>query len=112
MGVFVSLLLIVFGAEGVSQVHNVVALPLMVGVVTSVLGILQWPALGFLFYTFPDGRFVPRWSWLLSLLFLLQVGFFLLPFPYGITNWPWFLALLDLLIVYGSALGTQFYRRP
>jgi len=38
----------------------------------SILIFLQWPALGILFYTLPGGRFIPRWSWLLAFLFLIQ----------------------------------------
>lgn len=114
MGLFVSLLLITFGCTGVSEVHlnvlpNTVPLPLLVFGFLVVL--LQWPALGLLFYLFPDGRFVPRWSWMLLVLFLIQIGFYVvLPYPYDIDHWPLALQALELLGVYGSAAGTQIYR--
>ncbi len=64
-----------------------------------------------LFSTFPDGRFVPRWSWLLLFLFVIQLSFyFLLPYPYNIDNWPPLLGLFESFVVYGSAVGTQIYR--
>src|SRR6266699_309583 len=110
MGLFVSLLLITFGCFGISEVHLTVPLPSIGDPVVGLLEILQWPALGILFYTFPDGRFVPRWSWMLTSLFLIQEGFFALPYPYNIDNWPPLLGMLETLVVYGSAVGTQLYR--
>jgi hypothetical protein len=109
MGLFVSLLLITFGCLGTDQVH---ISPLNSGLVFLALPlvILQWPALGFLFYTFPDGRFVPRRSWLLAFLFVLQFGFYILPYPYNYDQWPSLAQLLESLLVYGSAVGTLVYR--
>ncbi|GHP00095.1 hypothetical protein KSF_101420 [Reticulibacter mediterranei] len=110
MGLFVSLLLITFGCFGISEVHLVlepsgVWLPIF-----WLLIILQWPALGILFYTFPNGRFVPRWSWMLTALFVIQFGFYILPYPYNFDNWPPLLNQFETLVVYGSAVGTQIYR--
>ncbi len=110
MGLFVSLLLITFGCFGISEVHLTVPLPSIGDPVVGLLEILQWPALGILFYTFPDGRFVPRWSWMLTSLFVIQMGFFVLPYPYNIDNWPPLLNQLETFVVYGSAVGTQIYR--
>lgn len=112
MGLFVSLLLITFGCFGVDEVHaNVLAdPPLPILVFGYLVLFLQWPALGFFFYLFPDGRFVPRWSWLLGFLFVAQVGFYLIPYPYDIPHWPPTAQLLELLVVDGSAVGTQIYR--
>src|SRR5581483_4905372 len=111
MGLFVSLLLITFGCSGVSDVHTVVIPPGIVGLIFWVLAILQWPALGILFFTFPDGRFEPRWSWMLTSLFVIQFGFYaLLPYPYNIDNWPPLLYQLEQFVIGGSAIGTQLYR--
>jgi hypothetical protein len=111
MGLFVSLLLITFGCFGTSEVHLIIHLPFNADLIVWLLVILQWPALGIFFYTFPDGHFVPRWSWLLTSLFLLQFGFYaLLPSASAIDNWPPLLKQLDLFVVYGSAVGTQIYR--
>ncbi len=112
MGLFVSLLLITFGCLGVDEVHiNVLSNPPLPILLFGYLVLfLQWPALGFFFYLFPDGRFVPRWSWLLGFLFVVQLGFYLVPYPYDIPHWPLATQLLDLLVVYGSAVGTQVYR--
>ncbi|MBO0782441.1 MAG: hypothetical protein J2P37_26810 [Ktedonobacteraceae bacterium] len=113
MGLFVSLLLITFGCFGIDEVHVDVVnnIPLPIEMFGILITLLQWPALGLFFYLFPDGRFVPRWSWLLTLLFVVQVGGYLfLPYPYDIPHWPPILQLLQLLVVYGSAVGTQIYR--
>jgi len=47
---------------------------------------------------------------MLTSLFLIQEGFFALPYPYNIDNWPPLLGMLETLVVYGSAVGTQLYR--
>lgn len=110
MGLFVSLLLITFGCFGIAEVHLTIHLPGIGTLVVGLLEILQWPALGILFYTFPDGRFVPRWSWMLIALFVLNMGFFALPYPYNLDNWPPLLSQIEQFVVYGSAVGTQIYR--
>jgi hypothetical protein len=112
MGLFVSLLFITVGSFGIDEVHIQAFQnpPLTIAIFGTALVFLQWPALGMLFYIFPDGRFVPRWSWLLALLFLIQVGFYSLPYPYNFDNWPLLLSLLEFLLVWGSAAGTQLYR--
>ncbi|WP_409347355.1 GAF domain-containing sensor histidine kinase [Paenibacillus sp. MBLB4367] len=110
MGLFVSLILVIFGAFGMSDVHLVKDLPPPLNLIEILFLFLQWPSLGIFFYTFPDGRFVPRWSWMLTFLFIIQIAFFMLPYPYNIDNWPPLLGLLELFVVYGSAAATQFYR--
>jgi Histidine kinase-, DNA gyrase B-, and HSP90-like ATPase len=77
MALFVSLLLITFGCFGISEVHLIVPLPSIANLIPGLLVVLQWPALGILFYTFPDGRFVPRWAWMLASLFVIQFCFYL-----------------------------------
>jgi len=107
---FVSLLLIVFGAFGMSETHALLNPPAWLEPVYMIFVILKWPALGILFCTFPDGKFVPRWSWMLVFLFIAQLGFFMLPYPYNIENWPPLLAILEVLLVYGSVTAALIYR--
>ncbi len=110
IGLFVSLVLVIFGSFGISdslagtfitgQTPGAVKLLYL-------LLILQWPALGALLLTFPTGRFVPRWSWVVLLFWLLQDGFF----SFGnIGNWPLVLIAADLLLLLGSTVGIQIYR--
>ncbi len=110
VALFVSLLLVVFGSFGISLVHLVKEFPAPASDVILLLSLLLWPALGIFFYTFPDGKFVPRRSWMLTSLFVLQIVLFMLPYPYNLENWPPALGYLELLVVYGSAAATQVYR--
>ncbi len=107
---FVSLLLIVFGAFGMNESHAPDNPSRWLEAIYILFVILKWPSLGILFCTFPDGKFVPRWSWALVVLFIAQIGFFMMPYPYNIENWPPPLALLEMLLVYGSATAVLVYR--
>ncbi|MCC3372147.1 sensor histidine kinase [Cohnella sp. REN36] len=111
MSLFVSLLLITFGSFGMNEIHIVRDPPFIMMLISMLFILLKWPALGMFFCTFPDGRFVPRWSWMLLFLFVMQLGLFiLLPYPYNIENWPPMLSSLELFLVYGSVASTQVYR--
>ncbi|HCF85949.1 MAG TPA: hypothetical protein DEV72_12180, partial [Ktedonobacter sp.] len=60
------------------------------------------PAIGFFLVTFPDGRFVPRWSWVFAALWLLQAILFEIPTSFNITFWPLPLFLAELLLTFGG----------
>ena len=68
------------------------------------------PALGFFLAAFPDGRFVPHWSWLLVVLFIAQGIAFVIPGPFNIMFWPPPLFGAELLLTYGGTLCVQIYR--
>jgi hypothetical protein len=110
MGLFVSLVLVIFGSFGIADslagTFITAQTPAAVKLLYLLL-ILQWPALGALLLTFPTGRFVPRWSWVLVLLWLLQDWVF----TFGnIGNWPLVLIAADFLLLLGSTAGIQVYR--
>jgi hypothetical protein len=67
-------------------------------------------ALGYFLVTFPDGRFVPRWSWLLVVLWLVQAIFNVIPGPYNINSWPPLLSGVVYFLIYGGTLGVLIYR--
>ena len=79
-------------------------------VIANGLVIVLFPALGIFCVTFPNGRFAPRWSWIIPLLWTLQLVAFLAPPPFNITNWPGPLFPLEVLLVFGSTLALQIYR--
>jgi hypothetical protein len=111
MGLFVSLVLVIFGSFGISDslagTFITAQTPLAIELLLYLLLLLQWPALGALLLTFPTGRFVPRWSWVVVLLWLLQDGFF----SFGnIGNWPLVLIAVDFLLLLGSTASIQVYR--
>ncbi len=111
MGLFVSLVLVIFGSFGISDslagTFITGQTPGAVNLLLYLLLILQWPALGALLLTFPTGRFVPRWSWVVVLIWLLQDWFF----SFGnIENWPLVVIAADLLLLLGSTASIQVYR--
>jgi len=67
-------------------------------------------ALGYFLMTFPDGRLVPRWSWLLLVLWTTRTIFYLIPAPYTITLWPPALNALDEVVSYGGTIVLMIYR--
>lgn len=109
-GIFVSLLLVTFGAIGPSAVLYGAfewAYPELVATlaVWNALSWLVFPGLGLFLVTFPDGRFVPRWSVIVVLLWTLQAIFF-----ETIDRLPAPLFAAELLLVWGSTLAVQVYR--
>jgi hypothetical protein len=71
------------------------------------IGYITWMTF---FYLFPSGRFVPRWTRWLALLY--GIAFFgLWTFtPFGPESWPPLLFGAAVLTVWGSFLGAQVYR--
>jgi signal transduction histidine kinase len=119
MGLFVSFLLINFGSLGLSISHanslpipptnSLYALAYGIGLPLSILAYLCF---AFFFFTFPNGRFVPRWSWILVSLWIVNFVVFAAPpdSPLNINNWSQLLQACWLLMVFGGSLSTQIYR--
>jgi signal transduction histidine kinase len=113
MGVLFSLVLIITGSSGISDTLQGTFLPAnahapyLLVFLLLLLNLIQWPLLGMFLLTFPTGRFAPRWSWMIVLLWIGQLGYFWL------TNVVPFLSNLIPLVVlatYGSTFGIQVYR--
>lgn len=69
-----------------------------------------FPCLAAFLLTFPNGRFAPRWSWLLILLWLGQFAFFIVAST-GIFGDAANSLLIGVVIVtWGSTLSIQVYR--
>ncbi len=105
-GLFVSLLLISFGTIGPSAVLS----SALTWVHPELAALddaqtLIFPALGLFLVTFPDGRFVPRWSWAIVLLWVIQAVFWDV-----IDSLPPLLFVAELLLVWGSTIAVQIYR--
>jgi len=73
-------------------------------------GLCVFTALGYFLVTFPDGRFVPRWSWLLVVLWLAQAILHEIPEPFNITLWPLLLFAAQEVLIYGGTVGVLIYR--
>ncbi|HCI78595.1 MAG TPA: hypothetical protein DHW02_02770 [Ktedonobacter sp.] len=67
-------------------------------------------ALGYFLVTFPDGRFVPGWTWVLVVLWAVRTLFFLIPGPANIAFWPPTLNVIDEVVNYGGTLVLLVYR--
>src|SRR2546423_5850620 len=102
MGLFVSLWLVLYGASSVTNNFLFAYVPTQPPLILlALISVAQWAGLGVFFLTFPTGRFVPRWSWLLIL-------------PWVITS-AWnptspVLQVAETLLLFGSALGIIIYR--
>jgi hypothetical protein len=109
MGLFVSAVLITFGATGISDALQVPAVPPLdwlnpiLEPLATIVTLLQYPALATFLLTFPTGRFVPRWSWLLILLWIIQIYLFFAGLPDTVL-------LGSILVTWGSAAAVQVYR--
>jgi hypothetical protein len=111
MAMFVSLFLVTFGVNFSVQAQAILAtnahsawywsLNILIG--------LGWGSLTFLFYLFPDGRFVPRWMRLLAV-FVVANSILLTAFPAAIFTFPaWVLGAI-YLVNGGSGVIAQIYR--
>ncbi len=119
MGLFVSFFLLNFGSLGLSITHAnaLLAVPphpvyILAWSIAQPLSGLAYLCLAFFFFTFPDGRLVPRWSWTLVSLWIVNFVFWTVPAnsPFNINNWPPVLMYLWLAIVFGGSVATQIYR--
>jgi putative effector of murein hydrolase LrgA (UPF0299 family) len=79
-------------------------------ILLNISGLCVFTALGFFLVTFPDGHFVPRWSWLLVVLWLVQAIFNEIPGPYNVNSWPPLLNTAQVLLTFGGSLGVLIYR--
>ena len=76
----------------------------------SVYVISIFTALGYFLVTFPDGRFVPGWTWMLVMLWAVRTLFFVIPGPSNIAFWPPALNAIDEVVSYGGSLVLLVYR--
>ncbi|HEX6553926.1 MAG TPA: histidine kinase [Ktedonobacteraceae bacterium] len=108
--VFVSLwLLVCASVAGIGPASPLVPPQVMRGIAYGAT-MLAFCGLGIFCATFPNGRLAPGWSWLIPLLWVLQLLAFFAPGPFNITNWPGPLFPLEVLLVFASTLALQIYR--
>ena len=109
VGLCASFSFLLLGSTGLEG--DLSRMPLALQVFLNVLRVLFiFFCLGFFLVTFPDGRFVPRWSWLIGCTLFVQAIFFNIPGPFNITSWPTPLYSLELLLAWGSPVAVQIYR--
>jgi hypothetical protein len=108
VGLFASFAFLFVGAGGLEGDFSRMPLALQLFLNVILLSCLT-SCLGFFLVTFPDGRFVPRWSWLIGCTLFVQGIFFLLPGSFNILSWPPPLFLIELALAYGSPIVVQIY---
>ncbi len=66
------------------------------------------------FALFPDGRFIPRWTrWLLIVWILIDIGLVFYDAPFGVSHWPiplGVVAVIGFVGIFLCLLGAQIYR--
>ncbi len=87
----------VFVILGLSPIINSSSYPPAV-VFGYIYALCVLPGLGFFLLTFPDGRFIPGWSWILAVLWFVQVILFEIPGSFDILSWPPPLFIAELLL--------------
>src|SRR6185369_15832481 len=108
MGLFVSAVLITFGATGISDALQAPSVPPLdwlnplLEPLATLFTLLQYPALATFLMTFPTGRFSPRWTWLHVLLWVVQIGLFF-------AGAPDIVLLGSIIATWGSAAVVQVY---
>jgi hypothetical protein len=114
MGLFVSLLFVLFGGNGAGNTLSGISAPnphpLLVVFALQVLSAAQWIGLGAFLLTFPTGRFAPRWSLIILSLWILTFlqGFFP-PFP-GSTDILSVVSAVEGVAVFGGSVFIVIYR--
>jgi len=82
------------------------ASPLFIDIVGAIGFFLYWPALGMILLTFPTGRFAPRWTWLLILLWIIQIPLYGVLFHEASP----LLFAAERLLVWGSSFAVLYWR--
>jgi len=119
MALYASITLMLFGVFTTDLIEELSNVPGFWYWAASLMLIFAWVGFCHLLYLFPDGRFVPGWTRLLSLAWALFIfvpigSVFLLPaeiwWYINPANWPEFVNILLGLILAGGGVVAQIYR--
>ena len=109
---YFSLVLVVIGFFLSSSVDALVSVSNFWNYFVSIMNALVWLGLASLFYLFPDGRFVPRWTRLALLGWALMTASGFLPeaSPWRLGNWSPVATAAVLIALVASCVWAQVYR--
>jgi hypothetical protein len=114
MGLFVGLLLILWGANGASNTLAGLWMPSpptpLFTFLLNASSAVQWIGLGIFLLTFPTGRFAPRWSWLLLSFWILTFIQPTLPIVPAMAPLEGLASLVQTIVVFGGTLFIVVYR--
>jgi hypothetical protein len=115
LGLLTSFIFITIGFTGITGVfegETVSSNPFLqlAFIISGMSFFVLFPCLAAFLLTFPDGRFVPRWSWLLILLWLGQFAFFMVSTTGIFADATDSLLVGVVIVTWGSTLCIQVYR--
>ena len=117
IAILASIIFIAFGASGDAHGNALVLLPsslfsAILSFATALSTFLAYVGIGLFFALFPTGRPVPRFAWLLGLLWFIQIIPWTAPpdTPLYIVNWPPIVFALEQLFMWGISISAQVYR--
>src|SRR5437588_4948310 len=102
---FIFITIALTGITGVFEGESVSSNPFLrlAFTISSISFFVLFPCLAAFLLTFPNGRFAPRWSWLLILLWLGQFAFFMA----APTDAAYSLQIGVVIVTWGSTLSIQ-----
>jgi hypothetical protein len=110
MAMFTSLALVTFGASytffwfAMGRSQSPESLPLTL---VQALGL----GLSIIFYyLFPNGRFIPRWTRVLAIVYVAWALTWLIYPAANLLHWPFLLSYVVIVVFYGSGVLAQIYR--
>ncbi len=117
LGLLVSFVLLFFGSSGISDTlqgawgaaPDSPAFTLM-DALQQLPSLIQWSSLGLFLVTFPTGRFAPRWTWIIALLWTLQFLAFEISVLPALENIAPELLGGVVSLTYGSTAALLLYR--
>jgi hypothetical protein len=115
LGLLTSFIFITIGATGVTGVFIGFSGPpnpfLQIAFfVSGTSFFMLFPCLAAFLLTFPNGRFAPRWSWLIILLWLGQFAFFMVASTGVFKGASLSLLFVVVILTWGTTLSIQVYR--
>src|SRR5215218_9805446 len=112
MALFTALMLVLIGATFWGATDLLATIHPTLGFFGDVLGVLMLASLFLFLYLFPDGQFVPRWTFWLAIMLvtvMVPIAFFPVP-PFDIENWSPLAFALFLLCWVLPGVIAQVYR--
>lgn len=111
MALFTSLTLVIFGVFATTLTEPLAEQSAAWFSVIDVATSLAWIGFPMLLYLFPDGRFVPAWSWLPAALWVsVQATYFLRLEAINPGNWPTAAQALLYAGLFATGIYAQVYR--
>jgi hypothetical protein len=107
-----SLILVIIGAFVTPATDALAQINIIWAYYVNIFSSFMWIGIALLFYTFPDGRFVPAWSWLGLLAWIgVRASAFLPPSsPLAYANWSTPVEVILISAIFFTCIGAQIYR--